>query len=224
MAAGLSTKESRRAQKYTSQRNSILVSCAFPILKELELDIVHSTKSCAQTTLLVVPDYRLLNQENGSLMRSQMSKDLGDDLILFRFNEVKTLEWLSAKVTRTAIHFMKQRQEKMDTENVAFVSTFQSSSHATVNLKSNTTETTLSEPNSHDIKTAIQVVTDYLSESMTEKLLKAFGLSAADLTDTKNHSSKRKTDWEADLEVLKTVAFACVFCSTMSSHIRLRSV
>lgn len=151
-------------------------------------------------------------------------KDLGDDLILFRFNEVKTLEWLSAKVTRTAIHFMKQRQEKMDTENVAFVSTFQSSSHATVNLKSNMTETTLSEPNSHDTKTAIQVVTDYLSESMTEKLLKAFGLSAADLTDTKNHSSKRKTDWEADLEVLKTVAFACVFCSTMSSHIRLRSV
>ena len=139
-------------------------------------------------------------------------KDLGDDLILFRFNESKTLDWLNNKVRRTAIHFMKQRQQKMDSENVTFVSSFQSSSQATVNSKNSTTETQLAEPNPHDIKTAVQVISDYLSESMTEKLLKLYGLSASDLTDTKNHNSKRKTDWEADLEVLKTIEFICEYC------------
>ena len=128
-------------------------------------------------------------------------KDLGDDLILFRFNESKTLDWLSVKVRRTAVHFMEQRLRKMDFENVAFVSTFQSSSQVAQNSKNSTTETLLSVPNSHDIQTAVQVVSDYLSESLSEKLLKVFGLSASDLTDTKNHNSKRKTDWEADLEV-----------------------
>jgi Ydr279p protein family (RNase H2 complex component) wHTH domain/Ydr279p protein triple barrel domain len=137
-------------------------------------------------------------------------KDLGDDLILFRFNESKTLDWLSGKVKRTAVHFMNQRRQKMDMENVAFVSSFQSSIQANVNSKNSTTETQLSEPNSHDIKTAVQVISDYLSESMSEKLLKVFGLSASDLTDTKNLNSKRKTDWEADLEVLITIVLPCV--------------
>jgi hypothetical protein len=136
-------------------------------------------------------------------------KDLGDDLILFRFNESKTLSWLSVKVRRTAAHFMSQRQQKVDMENVAFVSSFQSSIQANVNSKNSSTETQLSEPNSHDIKTAVQVISDYLSESMSEKLLRVFGLSASDLTDTKNLNSKRKTDWEADLEVLKIIVLPC---------------
>ena len=129
-------------------------------------------------------------------------KDLGDDLILFRYNEIKTLNWLRAKVTRTAKHFMIVRQSQMALQNTTFVNSFQSSSQAPPSLTNSFLVNSIpSEPDSQDIKTAVQVESDYLTDSMTTKLLKEFNLTLADLIDLKNHNSKRKTDWEADLEV-----------------------
>ena len=129
-------------------------------------------------------------------------KDLGDDLILFRFNESKTMDWLSGKVKRTATHFMKLRLLQSSAKNVAFVSSFQSSGQSTIFDKSDLTAP-LSEPDFSDIKAAVQVIADYLSDAMTEKLIKLFGLTTADCYDSKSQSVKRKTDWEADLEVIK---------------------
>lgn len=130
-------------------------------------------------------------------------KDLGDDLILFRYNEVKTLKWLRGKVTRTARHFKTVRNSQLAAQNSSFVGSFQSSSQAPQSvINSSLVSSTTSEPDSQYIKTAVQVVSDYLSDSMTNKLLQEFNLSLADLNDLKNHSSKRKTDWEADLEVI----------------------
>jgi hypothetical protein len=97
---------------------------------------------------------------------------------------------------------MTIRQSQMAAQNTAFVGSFQSSSQAPQSvINSSLVNSTPSEPDSQDIKTAIQVVSDYLTDSMTIKLLKEFNLSLSDLTDLKSHSSKRKTDWEADLEV-----------------------
>ena len=129
-------------------------------------------------------------------------KDLGDDLILFRFNESKTMDWLSGKVKRTATHFMKLRLLQSSAKNVAFVSSFQSSGQSTITDKSDSTAP-LSEPDFSDIKAAVQVIADYLSDAMTEKLIKLFGLTTADCYDSKSQSVKRKTDWEADLEVIQ---------------------
>ena len=129
-------------------------------------------------------------------------KDLGDDLILFRFNESKTMDWLSGKVKRTATHFMKLRLLQSNAKNVAFVSSFQSSGQSTITDKSDSTAP-LSEPDFSDIKAAVQVIADYLSDAMTEKLIKLFGLTTADCYDSKSQSVKRKTDWEADLEVIQ---------------------
>jgi Ydr279p protein family (RNase H2 complex component) wHTH domain len=138
-------------------------------------------------------------------------KDLGDDLILFRFNESKTMDWLSGKVKRTANHFMKLRLLQSSAQNVAFVSSFQSSGQATISDKSGS-EAPHGEPDFSDVKTAVQVIADYLSDTMTEKLLKLFGLSTADCFDSKSQSVKRKTDWEADLEVMKyTFSFSELF-------------
>ena len=97
---------------------------------------------------------------------------------------------------------MLVRQSQMAAQNSAFVGSFQSSSQAPKSLiNSSLANSSPSEPDSQDIKTAVQVVSDYLTDTMTEKLLKEFNLQLADLIDLKNHSSKRKTDWEADLEV-----------------------
>jgi Ydr279p protein family (RNase H2 complex component) wHTH domain len=138
-------------------------------------------------------------------------KDLGDDLILFRFNESKTMDWLSGKVKRTANYFMKLRLLQSSAQNVAFVSSFQSSGQATISDKSGTAAPH-GEPDFSDVKTAVQVIADYLSDAMTEKLLKLFGLSTADCFDSKSQSVKRKTDWEADLEVMKyTFSFSGLF-------------
>jgi Ydr279p protein family (RNase H2 complex component) wHTH domain len=150
-------------------------------------------------------------------------KDLGD-LVLFRFNESKTMDWLSGKVKRTATHFMKLRLLQSSAQNFAFVSSFQSSGQATISDKSGSAAPP-SEPDFSDVKTAVQVIADYLSDAMTEKLLKIFGLSSADCFDSKSQSVKRKSDWEADLEVIKYTSslsklFNCYFyllkCPTVS--------
>lgn len=143
----------------------------------------------------------LLNSNNWKLHEVADVKDLGDDLILFRFNESKTMDWLSGKVKRTAIHFMNQRLLQTSAQNVAFVSSFQSSGQSTSSDKSGPSAPP-SEPDFCDVKSAVQVIADYLTDAMTEKLLKMFGLSTSDCFDSKSQSVKRKTDWEADLEVM----------------------
>jgi hypothetical protein len=57
------------------------------------------------------------------------------------------------------------------------------------------------EPEKVDIQMAFQVVSDYLTVNMTELLMKKLGISGSDLIDTKLQSSKRKADWENELEV-----------------------
>lgn len=54
---------------------------------------------------------------------------LGDDMILYRYNESKVIEWLKQKVGRTSAAFMKQRMAKM--QNTTFASGFNASKQST---------------------------------------------------------------------------------------------
>jgi len=56
---------------------------------------------------------------------------LGDDMILYRYNEVKLLEWLNVKVQNTARAVMKQRLAKAQSQNTTFASGFNVSKQST---------------------------------------------------------------------------------------------
>lgn len=56
---------------------------------------------------------------------------LGDDMILYRYNETKLLEWLNVKVQNTAKAVMKQRLSKAQSQNTTFASGFNVSKQST---------------------------------------------------------------------------------------------
>ena len=139
-------------------------------------------------------------------------KDLGDDLIVYRFSESKTMEWLNRKVKRTATHFKAVRCSKKAAENVTFVGSFESSAQSSKSSKSAPSSSVVSsEPDTVDILMALQVVADYLTDTLAEKLVKHFGYSLSDLADTKSQSTKRKADWETELEVQSIAYFIRLF-------------
>jgi ribonuclease H2 subunit B len=148
----------------------------------------------------------LLNSSKWKLEEISDVKDLGDDLILYRFNEEKTLQWLNQKIDRTAAHFMSKRQSKKLQDNTLFAGTFELSAKSSArssnhSINDSTKCSTILEPEKVDIQMAFQVVSDYLTVNMTELLMKKLGISGSDLIDTKLQSSKRKADWENELEV-----------------------
>lgn len=140
-------------------------------------------------------------------------KDLGDDLILYRYNETKTMEWLKAKIQRVARHLLSVRKSRASEQTTSFVSTFNSVGQSSSSSSSSTTNTmnTIehSEPESQDIRMALQVVTDYLTESMTIKIVASFGMDIKEMVVTKSQTQKRKADWEYELDIEKeTLAYA----------------
>ena len=58
---------------------------------------------------------------------------LGDDMILYRYNESKTVIWLRAKVDRTAKVLCSQRRRKCLLENQLIVSNFNISAQSSLN-------------------------------------------------------------------------------------------
>ena len=149
-------------------------------------------------------------------------KDLGDDLIVYRFNEAKTMKWLISKVNRVAIVLMRRRQSRLSAENATFVSSFASSAQTSRSSKGDSMGPTLSiEPEPIDIKLGLQIVADYLDDAMTVRLVGLLGLSMCDLECTKNQNTKRKADWETELEVFDDVIvqIPCFFSIDLLLHI-----
>ena len=141
-------------------------------------------------------------------------KDLGDDLILYRYNETKTMEWLKAKIQRVARHLLTVRKSRASEQTTSFVSTFNFSGQSSSSSSSSSTTNAVNtighdEPESQDIRMALQVVTDYLTESMTIKIVASFGMDAKDMVVSKSQTQKRKADWEYELDIEKeTLAYA----------------
>ena len=121
--------------------------------------------------------------------------DKFDDLILYRYNEAKTLEWLQAKVNKISICLMEHKVNRPST----FSSSFNSSAQRTAQV-----DQVEVKPSSADIIAAAQIVCDYLSDEMSSKLLAHLGLADAEVLHQKlgSQSNKRKADWELELEVI----------------------
>ena len=51
----------------------------------------------------------------------------GDDIIFYRYNEEKTMNWLKNKVSKTAITLANQRRKQSAARNTSFASQFNSS-------------------------------------------------------------------------------------------------
>ena len=75
--------------------------------------------------------------------------------------------------------------------------------HTQNNNNNNNNNNNPSNPNEQDLKGALNVITDYLTESMTTRLLQSYDMTIESLTTSSqfSNSQKRKTDWEASLEV-----------------------
>lgn len=134
-------------------------------------------------------------------------KDLGDDLILFRFNQDKVVALLKAKAERAAkaICAHRNKQSKADT----IVSTFDVSAQEALSKGNTGTEhdssasSTELEVTSDDTLQAVQLVSDYLTDNMTKLLVSAMNLNISDVNTVSMKGEKRKADWEIELEIEK---------------------
>jgi hypothetical protein len=169
-----------------------------------------ATSSCARLPLAKAASWHLENISD--------VKDLGDDLVLYKYNEEKTLAWLSHKVRRAARHLLSVRKARATVDGTV-VSSFNMSAQAHASAASSSAASSLSgadagasaaagEPEAEDIRAALQVVTDYLTDAMATKLVAAFGLTAADVAASKTQAQKRKADWEIELEIEKETNYA----------------
>jgi hypothetical protein len=132
---------------------------------------------------------------------------LGDDMILFRYNESKVLQLLRTKVIRLAKH-LYIRQKVVQSQNM-YASNFNPNSQMSI-VSSSTDNLSASNEVPRDytddtIMQSLNVILEYISSTSTiiEKLLSSFSLTI-DMLNEKNTSStshKRKADWETALEV-----------------------
>jgi hypothetical protein len=136
---------------------------------------------------------------------------LGEDLLLFRYSEEKTMEWLKGKVAKASIMAKTQRIIRIKNQNLAYSSNFNiarpQASLATAAEDQPVTD--------EDLRIALELVTDSLSLPMAERLCACYGLQAAELLKKSSASLKRKADWEIELEVRDTTAACSICCNTI---------
>jgi len=150
-------------------------------------------------------------------------KDLGDDMVFYRYNEQKMLLWLGAKVAKTAVVLAAQRKGHADREHTAFVGGFNagSTNSAAATAASNKAEeahvvesksadSNSAAVNAEDMRIAVQILTDYLSDATASKLVASHGYTATDMQVSKKQDTlKRKTDWELEMELeAETLVYA----------------
>lgn len=153
-------------------------------------------------------------------------KDLGDDLVLFRFNMEKAVGLLKRKVERAALVISAHRKKRSKFETC--VSTFDISAQQSTTLASSSSGNTDLEgdkkpeqdgrPGEEDIMEAVQLVSDYLTDNMSKQLIIAMGLNVSDVNTVSMKGEKRKADWELEMELEKeTMAYKMAPGST-SQH------
>jgi hypothetical protein len=126
----------------------------------------------------------------------------GDDMILYRYNEEKTIEWLKKKINKTSQVLANQKYQKSLVENYSKVDTFNSSGQTSVStIIEEESDNSIIKINKDDILSSIQIISDYLSNKMSSIITKEYGFTEEDLYQ-RVQTIKRKADWEAELEVL----------------------
>lgn len=125
---------------------------------------------------------------------SDINDKLGDDMRLYRHNPGKVIEWLRNKVNKVADVLARQRVEKQQSLNKAstFVLGGVHPAESCESLKS--------APTREEIKLAVEIVCDCVSESNASSLIDSFGFNTSEI-GAKSQTLKRKSDWEIALEV-----------------------
>lgn len=122
-------------------------------------------------------------------------------MTFFRFNFEKAVNVLETKVQAMSECFSKQRlrYESMNSTSSIFDISLQLGQGAGSIQEDN------SSINKEDIIQSLQIISDYISDDLISALSKRFNLSDADMR-VKSPAIKRKSDWEASLEV---ISIAC---------------
>eukprot|EP01034_Spumella_vulgaris_P024793 gene24793-31172_t len=157
--------------------------------------------------------YRLYSLEGLDLGLS--IKGIDDEIIFYRYNVEKTIAWLKKKVQATSATLLKHRLSKAQTVNPSFSSNFDISGQSNKQSSSTSAATGTTEPEEEDIKLALDILCEYLSDSLLSRLLSEYKYNAkTDLvkkgaSSASEGSGKRKADWEDELELEKeTLAYS----------------
>jgi len=150
-------------------------------------------------------------------------KDLGDgpDMVFYRYNEQKCVDWLKKKVEATSIVLAQQRRQRLAREQALCVSGFDAGTSMQVAEEAptgNQAAAAAVSVTAEETRVAVQIIMDYLSDAMTAKFLSAMGFSASDMQASRKQETKRKADWELEMELeAETLAYAMPSASAGSS-------
>ena len=143
---------------------------------------------------------------------------LGDDMLLYRFNAEKTISWLKEKVAKVASVLASQRQKQTKATNNATVDSFDMSFQSLLQTSSVNFQADNDIPKDlewaahsesqvtvlpEDVKLALQIISENLTESTSKSLIESYDYSLNDVHELgiKKIDVKRKQDWEEELEV-----------------------
>jgi hypothetical protein len=166
--------------------------------------IVPFVEGCTKLPLEWIGDWNMASI-------CDVNDSFGDDMLLFRLNHTKTLDWLAAKVGAAATVLAKKRVNDDASRNRMKVDGFQSAGTGFAAAAVTTTAAAAAAadmPDDNgvihaDTTMALQIVSDYISPALAGKLAERFGVSTAEVLASKAAPPKRKTDWEEELELEK---------------------
>jgi hypothetical protein len=127
-----------------------------------------------------------------------VNNELGDDMVLCRYNEAKTLTWLKKRVELAANTLAKKRIIK-----AAFLDTtkhFNLSHQCSADTPASTAAEVVAAVGDEDRILAMQMIADYLEDYLVDKLLAEYKYEKS-ILQSKVTTIKRKADWEMEMEV-----------------------
>lgn len=200
-------------------------------LNQILYPLLHNSKETGSADLYQKVTTNPMTFKLGDIC--DVNDKLGDDMILYRYNEQKTMDWLKQKVHKVALVMKKIRERKLENTQQTFASSFHLPGVNTVTSSSAVNTSTgmclmyipaiftlhltilhfrtpfITEPSAEDTKLATEIVCDCLSDSLSTSLMTALGLTSSEVY-TKTVNNKRKSDWEMDLEVNLSVFRYCI--------------
>ena len=134
---------------------------------------------------------------------ADINDKLGDDMILYRYNAQKVVQWLRRKVENTAKELMRQRTEEKNSTNIVSSVDFSFQSSKAVSNVTEQDSTIVLVPSKEEMIKAALIVSDYVTDSVSKSLHDSFGFLQSDLSENQSRKTetKRKCDWEEELEV-----------------------
>lgn len=130
-----------------------------------------------------------------------------DNLILYRYNEIKLLNWLKQKVDKTTAVMIKQNSYNDDNNSSKYAQGFDISAQsvagsAGLNRGGINAAAEVMTVRMDDTVKAFQLIADYLEEAVSKLLLAFLNIDPSHLL-SKSASAKRLSDWEKDVEFEK---------------------